>query len=540
MSNLLIAKKYANDCINNKIPSCLYIKQACKRFLSDLQRKDLIYKSKMVDHVVNFLNQLELINVNKKTPFNPEPWQIFIIANIYGLYLRGTEERKYRYIYIEIPRKNGKSFFINSLAFYHFIYDNYASVLVKANSREQAKDVDFKMLKYFTDQLDPEHEQIKIRYNSILYGSNTINVLSDNMKVMDGYNPSIIIIDEYHQATSMEGYNLMKSGIGNRENPLMFVITSAGFNVNGPCKQLRDYNLTVLDGITEDDSSFSVVYTLDKDDTIQSPNSIQKANPNIGVSVTKRFFQDEIKKAVQNPSELIGVEVKNFNVWQTTTYDKIYIEEQFLPSIFKDDIKMSDFKGLPCICAFDLGSVNDLTAVSFFFEKDKMFYFFIKYYIPQDSLGTMSNKILYSQWASNNYLTVTQGNVTDYDYVTDDLIRMRNEGYMIQSIHYDSHNSTQMSVNLTTNNFYLLPFSQTVGNFNAPTKLLKEMIMSDRVRFERNPITQWMFGNSVLKTDQINGNIKPIKQKDSLKIDGVIAAIMCVGGRKPVREIQVY
>jgi phage terminase large subunit-like protein len=540
MSNLDIAKKYATDCITGVIPACVYVKQACSRFINDLERSDLEYRENEVNKVVKFLKNLELINVDTTINFNPQPWQLFIISNIYGFFLKNSIERKYRYNYIEISRKNGKSFFINALAFYHFIYDNYASVLVKANSREQAKDVDMKILNAFSAQIDPDREQIKTRYNSIIYGNNVINVLSDNVKALDGYNPSIIVLDEYAAATSIDGYNILKSGFGARENPLMYVITTAGFNTDGPCYQLRNYNASVLASVTEDDSTFSIIYTIDDGESIQSEHAVIKANPNINISVKQRFFSDEIKKALQNPDELAGVEVKNFNRWQSSSFENKYIDEKYITKAFNNNIKLSDFINNQCIAGFDLGSTNDITAVAFLFEKDKVFNFFVKYYIPADSLGTAHNKILYQQWASKGYLTVTQGNVTDYDYVTSDLIKMRNDNFSIQSIHYDSHNATQMAVNLTTNNFYLLPFSQTVGNFNAPTKLLKEMIMSGKVNFEKNPITQWMLSNCVLKIDKINGNIKPIQQKLSLKIDGIIASIMCVGGRKPVREIQVY
>ena len=541
MSNLDIATNYANDCLSDVIPSCIYVKQAAQRFLSDLERSDIEFREEKVNHVVKFLKNLELVNVEKITAFNPEPWQVFIIANIYGFYLSGTDSRKYRYIYIEVPRKNGKSYLINALAFYHFIFDTYSSVLVNANSREQVKEIDFKMLKWFALQLDPEQEEITNYYNSITYGNNTISVLSGNIKALDGYNPSTIIIDEYHSATNMDSYNVMKSGLGSRENPLMYVITTAGFNVGGACYQLREYNTSVLSGVAIDDSSFSIIYTLDEKDSITTPNAIAKANPNLGVSVSERFFKDEITKATQNPSELIGVEVKNFNVWQKSKYSDLYIDEQFIKDAFSTPIKMGDFVEIPAICGFDLGSVNDITAIAFLFVKDGFYNFFVKYYLPQDSLGTVENKMLYEQWARAGYLNITHGNVTDYDSISSELIKLR-DTYMLQSFHYDSHNSTQLAVNLTSNGFYLIPYSQTICNFNAPTKELKRLMMSGKVRIEKNPITSWMLQNCVLKTDAINGNVKPVKVKESKKIDGVIAMLMGLGGylKNPQREMNIY
>lgn len=540
MNSLHTATQYANDCLTDKIPACTYVKKACERFLRDLERDDLEFKVEQVDKVLTFLSNLELINVEQSVDFKPEPWQVFIIANIYGFYLKGTDSRKYRYIYIEIPRKNGKSFLINSLAFYHFIYDNYASVLVNANSREQAKLVDLKMLTYFAEQLDPDEEEIKTRFNSISYGNNNINVLSGNIKALDGYNPNVIIIDEYHSATSMDSYNVMKSGLGARENPLMYVITTAGFNTAGPCYQLRDYNIGVLNGESVDDSSFSIIYTIDATDSITSEGAVAKANPNLGVSVTERFFKDEITKAVTNPNELIGVEVKNFNKWQVAKSENTYILEHYIKDAFVT-LNTSDYKDAECYIGFDLGSVDDITAVAYMFKKDGYYDFFVRYYIPADSLGTVENRLYYSQWAAGGYVTITQGNVTDYDFISSDLIKSR-ESHLIHSCHYDSHNSTQMAVNLTSNGFYLIPYSQTISSFNAPTKEFKRLIMGNKVRIQKNPVTMWMLRNAVIKRDVINGNEKPVKPTSSKKIDGVIAMLMALGGylQNPKKEISIY
>lgn len=540
MNSLHTATQYANDCLTDKIPACTYVKKACERFLRDLERDDLEFKVEQVDKVLTFLSNLELINVEQSVDFIPEPWQVFIIANIYGFYLKGTDSRKYRYIYIEIPRKNGKSFLINSLAFYHFIYDNYASVLVNANSREQAKLVDLKMLTYFAEQLDPDEEEIKTRFNSISYGNNNINVLSGNIKALDGYNPNVIIIDEYHSATSMDSYNVMKSGLGARENPLMYVITTAGFNTAGPCYQLRDYNIGVLNGESVDDSSFSIIYTIDATDSITTEGAVAKANPNLGVSVTERFFKDEITKAVTNQNELIGVEVKNFNKWQVAKSENTYILEHYIKDAFVT-LNTSDYKDAECYIGFDLGSVDDITAVAYMFKKDGYYDFFVHYYIPADSLGTVENRLYYSQWAAGGYVTITQGNVTDYDFISSDLIKSR-ESHLIHSCHYDSHNSTQMAVNLTSNGFYLIPYSQTISSFNAPTKEFKRLIMGNKVRIQKNPVTMWMLRNAVIKRDVINGNEKPVKPTSSKKIDGVIAMLMALGGylQNPKKEISIY
>ncbi|HOK59684.1 MAG TPA: terminase large subunit, partial [Candidatus Dojkabacteria bacterium] len=375
---------YVNDVLSNKIPSCQWVKKACERFHSDLNKGDYYFDENAVDDVISFIRKLKL-NTTPKKPFLLEDWQLFIIANIYGLKSKLNNRRKYKYVYIEIPRKNGKSELITALALYHFIFDELATITVSANSREQAKNVDFKKIKSFAHQLDRREKYIIPYFNSLKMNGrqNEIIVTSSDAKRLDGLNISVGIIDELHSAKDSGVYDVIKSAMGSREEPLLIVITTAGFDVDSFCYNLRNHITDILNGVTIDESQFGIIYTLDEGDDIADENNWVKANPNLGVSLSIDFIRDEVNKAQNSPSETAGVLVKNFNLWQKKSSEKSWINEAYLEKVFAP-VNIEDYRGADCMVGLDLGTNTDLTCFSICIKvQNGEYVFFTKYYLPE-------------------------------------------------------------------------------------------------------------------------------------------------------------
>lgn len=517
---------YAQRVINGDIVACQYVKLACQRYLDWMDRDDMIFIPEKVDRVVNFIGKLRHFTgkMNGK-PFVLSDFQFWIICAIFGFY-RG-DRRVIRNAYIELARKNGKSFFASAIALYMLIADgeNNAEVELVANSTKQAKIV-FQMCKNLVDGIDKKHKYFKSYRDNIRfdYTKSFLQVLSSDAGVNDGWNSLMTIIDEYHSAKDDSMYNVMKSSQGNRESPLMVVITTAGFNLFSPCYQLRRTNIEILQGVKTDDTVFAAIYTLDDGDDWQDSSNFIKANPNLGVSVNEQWLEEQITQAKNNSSLEVGVRTKNLNQWISSS--DIWINnDQLLHSTQRLDLR--NFSGLISYVGVDLAAVSDLTAVCALIPKDGLFYFKIWYYLPQSCLFNNSNAELYKKWERLGYLTITAGNVTDYDYLLADLLKLNDTVY-IEKVAYDSYNATQWAINSEAAGLPLEPFSQALWNFNRPTKELERLIKCGKVVIDDNEITRWCFSNVSLKIDY-NENVKPIKTEKQQKIDGVVAMIQALG-----------
>lgn len=541
MSNFEIATKYANEVLNGKVPACIYVKQAAARFIADCDSQLYYYSPEEVDAVIRFLNVLNLTEQYKNKKFILEPWQTFIVANIYGIRDRERYERKYRLAYIELARKNGKSQLATGLSMYHLLTDDDAQVILSANSKNQVKDVDFKKVKQFSHQIDPKEKLLVPYYNSIKMGidSELIVTASDPSK-LDGLNVSFGLIDELHEAPNGQMYNVLKSSMGSRDEPLLIVITTAGFNTESFCYQQRTYCADVLSGIKKDETQFAIIYTIDSEDDFTDPGIWEKANPNLNKSVKINFLRTEVTKATQNVSEKASVLVKHFNRWlKANTLDE-WIPLEYVNASMRD-MKITDemFRDEECIVGIDLSSVSDITAVSYLFCISGIMYFFVDYYIPEDSVNTKENLLSFKEAGLNGEINITEGNVCDYDIILRDILQ-KGEFINIKSVNYDKFNSTQFIINATEAGLTCIPFSQMPGSLNKPLKEFERLIKSDGMVIQRNSITKWMFGNVVLVVNKM-GNYSIDKSSKSKKIDGVAAMIDALGGllQNPIYNFEV-
>ena len=523
-------KEYANKVIQGEIIACNYIKLACERYLSWFERDDIYFDSNAVERVINFISKLKhFTGTHANKPFILQNWQSWIIYNIFGWKWKDTHARVIKNVYIEIARKNGKSAFASAIALYCMIADNEANAEVEliANSRKQAG-ICFKMCSNFVETLtnNKKTKYFKLYRDKIDFTptKSFLQILSSDVNNNDGWNSSTFICDEYHSHPSSAMYDVMKSSQGMRQQPLAITITTAGFNLFSPCYEMRKTNIEILQNLKEDDTQFTAIYTLDEDDNWEDEKCWLKANPNLNITVKQQYLREQVQQAKNNTSMVVSTKTKNFNLWLQSS--SVWIENELLNNISKK-LNFEDFNGCVCNVGVDLASVSDLTAVSYYIQQNDKHYFITNYYLPQDVINNHPNNILYKQWQRQGYLTATNGNCTDYDYITQDIIKV-NKVLPINLIAYDAFNATQWALECVAQGLPLQPFSQALWNFNKPTKELERLIKSGKVILDDNPITRWCFANCVLKFDW-NENCKPIKEQPNNKIDGVIALIQSLG-----------
>ena len=520
--------QYVDNVVSGNIVVGENIRLAVQRFQNDLQRDDLQFREDIVDSAIEFISTLKhFTGKSSGQNFILEDWQAFIVANIVGWYWKDTDNRRYSSSYIEISRKQGKTALAAALCLYFLIADGEdgAEVDLAANSKEQAK-IAFSFCSTFTKQLDPKAKYLKAYRDSILLDANNskLRVFAADDSKLDGFNASFGLIDEYHSAKNSKVRDVIKSSMGMRQNPHLCTITTAGFDKTLPCYKLRSTAIDILNGLKADDSMFIAIYCLDEDDDWMDEKNWVKCSPNLDVTVTSKYIREQVQSAINNPSEEVGVKTKTLNLWCDSV--KVWLPETYIIKASKN-VEWNTLKDQPCYVGVDLASTSDLTAVSYLVVKDGLYYFKTDYYLPESALKEKPDRELYKYWKQIGLLKITEGNVTDYDYITNDLMEYSNI-VNIQKVGYDKYNSTQWAITATDLGLPLEEYPQTLGNFNKPTREMERLLLSGKAIIDNNEITRWCFKNVSLKSDY-NGNVKPNKSINAKKIDGAIAMIQALG-----------
>lgn len=521
---------YPWDVLEGKILVCENIKLACKRFMDFLDMEDRYFDVEDVERTIRFFERFRHFTgqYNNK-PFILQEWQKFMICGIYGFKWKKDGTRVTRTFILSVCRKSGKSSIISIMALKALLEENNAQVIVAANSASQAS-ILFKMASSYLKSLGGKVDKLFRRFRDRIMFDKTdssMRVVSADASRLDGLNCNFAVVDEISQAPNSDVYDVLESSMGSRQQPLMCCCTTRSNNQSGFYKELEQSGIDVLRGLKQDDSVFCMVYTLDDGDDCEDEKVWKKCSPNLGISVSEDFYRQQITKMKNNPSQTTAIMTKVFNVWTSTS--NVWIPQSYTFKVM-DKVKMDDFKDKLLYLSFDLASTSDLTCLSAMYEDNGTYYFKNWYYLPQEALKTSTNKDNYKKWQRQGFLTVTQGNVTDYDYVMNDIQKLQDNSEGIVRVSYDSWNATDFTIRLTESGFNMKPYSQSIGSMNRPTKAIERLIMEGKnIVIDKNPITLFCFENSVPKPDY-NDNIKIIKESYENKIDGVIAIIMNYGG----------
>lgn len=520
--------KYPNDVLSGKIVACNYVKLACQRYLNLLKNNGITFDGSKADKVIKFIRNLKhFTGKHNGKPFILSPWQEFIIYSIYGFY-NADGTRTVRNAYVEIGRKNGKTALVAALTLYHLIADgeSNAQVILSATSAKQAK-ICYEMASNFLKPIDLKGKYFKRYRDTIKFNAtnSSLFIVAADATRLDGYNASMFVCDELHEHKDGTVFNVLQSSVGMRSQPLGICITTAGFNTSSFCYSMRQSMLELLNGKKEDNSQFAIIFTLDEGDDYSDEKNWIKSNPNLNVTITTDYLRQQLTQAQNNSTLMTNFLTKLMNQWLRSAEQWIAMNY-----IFKAQKKW-EYKDIEEPFAYlgvDLGATSDLTAVSVLIPKDGIYYFRNYYFLPSECLNSHPNRELYRDWQRNGHLIVTNGNVTDYDSVVDELMRLNQQVNIVQ-VSFDSWNATQMVITASEQGLNLQPYSQSIASLNKPTKELARLIMSDKVVMYDNPIDRYCFENVTIKRDY-NDNERPTKDTYNNKIDGVMAMIMALGG----------
>ena len=525
------AEFYAEQVRSGAILVCEYVRLAVERYYADLDRaldEGRYFDKKAAMRAIHFIEKLKHTKGEwAGQRFRLEPWQQFVLWNIFG-WKNADGTRRFRYAYIEIARKNGKTALSAGIGLYMLFADGESrpEVYSAATVKDQAK-ICFSDAVEIVKATDLKNYLTPYR-NSIVYElkGGTMKPLSSDYGTHDGLNPSCGIIDEFHAHKDSGMFDVIKSAFGARRQPLMFVITTAGFNKSGACYAYRENVIKVLRGVNEDDSLFGIIYTLDDKSEWDDPKMWIKANPNLGVSLSADYLADQVKDAKNRPEAVRNVMTKNVDLWVDAERTWI-LDDAWQKCI--GTTAPADLKGCACWGGLDLSNVSDITAYVLLFHENDRFQLLPHFWIPEEKILEKIRKenINYDKWVAEGYVTVTPGNVIDYDFVKADILRIVAD-YDLRTSAYDRWNSSQTIIDLQNEGMECNPFGQGYGSMSAPTKEFEKLVLTGKIEHFGNPVLRWMLASTLVKTDPA-GNIKPDKEKSTQKIDGIVAAIMALG-----------
>lgn len=460
------------------------------------------------------------------------PVQAFQFASIYGFWSNGR--RVVREAVLYVPRKFSKTTSSASIAIDDLLYgDANAESYTAANSNDQAKKC-FDVIRGCLLKLDPKERRYTVNEQTIKSKRRDrtafAQCLTANAKTKDGLNASTVIMDEFSQARDNTLLTVLTTSMGVRDNPLTVIITTASDVFDGPFYEMLQGFKAVLLGEFEDDSLFVHIFEPDIDDPEDDEATWRKVHPHMDVTVGIDFYRQEYRKALRDGADaMLAFRTKLLNVY-AENQTRGWISGALARKI-SVPMPLNKIKGHPdAMVAIDLSESDDFSAVSagIYNETNHTFHFHTAYFFPSGALAGHPNEKLYRRWAEKGYLTLTDGPVIDYRVIVDYVLHL-NKAVRILSIGYDPWKSQEVINMLAASGAerVLVPVRQTYGYFTAPVESFEHGVKTGKIFINDNPINAYCFGNAVLDIDKLE-NCKPIKRKQTQKIDGVITKLMCM------------
>jgi phage terminase large subunit-like protein len=494
-----------------------------------------VYKKGFADNAVFFVNHLKHTKGKwRGMPFDLLDWQEQIIRDLFGIVRHADECRQFRRAYIELPKKNGKSELAAAVALLLTCSDlEYGGEVYGCATDRQQASIVFDVAVHMAEQFPSLKKFMKL---NIMQKRMTFTplqsfyqVLSADAHTKDGLNAHGIIFDELHAQPDRRLFDVVTSGSGlAREQPLTFIITTAGFDRHSICWEQHQKAEAVLRGAIIDPTFYPVIYSASDEDDWQSETVWRRVNPSYGVTIDPLGFRVEFENAKLNPAEENKFRRLNLNQWvkQSTRWMPMAAWDQ---CAFDVDIKQ--LAGRKCYGGLDLSSTEDMTAFVLVFppvDDDGKYVFLPFFWIPEAAMHkrVIKDHVPYDQWAAKGLLQTTEGDVVNYNFVQKKIEEL-NEVYHIQEIAFDRWGAHLIRQNLEDAGFEMVRFGQGYASMSPASKELMRLVLEKKIAHGGHPILRWHFDNIVVKSDEA-GNIKPDKSKATERIDGAIASIMAL------------
>lgn len=463
-------------------------------------------------------------------PIILEDWQKDdIIRPAFGWKLMAGDARRYSTVYVEIPRKNGKSALGACIALYLLCADREpgAEVYSAAGDREQARLV-FEPAKKMVENSPFLSKRLKGYKNSVVHekSNSFYKVISADANTKHGFNAHGIIFDELHVQPNRELYDVLTTSVGARRQPMTFIITTAGIK-DSFGEEMHNMALQIRDGILEDDSFLPVIYCADPEDDIKDLEVWKKANPGLGVIIKLNYLKKQLQKALNQPSFLNTFKQLHLNIWTGAITAWLSDNEWKIGNQGRKSEE--ELAGRDCFAALDLSATRDLTCFGLLFPwDDGSFYFHPMFWCPEDTVRWKSENenVNYQVWVDAGYIITTPGNFIDFDFIIEYILE-ECEKYNVINIAVDRWRLHQFS-RLMNEEIKLFPYGQGFRDMSPAIEHAEKILLAGRLNHYGHPVMKWMLNNLMLESDAA-GNKKPSKRKSKNKIDGMVVKLMAIG-----------
>lgn len=526
---------YSDDILSGEIKACKKHKQSIKRFIKDYEDcqkndslfyfdeellEDFYWFAKEFKHVEGVLagESIELVD-----------FQLFLSANIFCFKKKSNGARRFRKIYIQLARKNAKSQFLAIVAaFITFLGNEKQRAFIAGWTRDQSSEV-YEAVRTGIETSELLDGKWKEAYGKIEIHKNhsvVIPLSKEARKTGDGKNPSIGIVDEYHAHETDEIYDVLLSGMVARKEPLMFIITTAGFDLSRPCYKEYEYVSDILnpDKETENDDYFVMICELEKDDDIKDESNWIKANPIVATYEEGLVsIRSDLKVALERPDKMRAFLTKNMNIW-VDKKDNGYMDMSKWKKCKGEMIPLGEtsfYLGL------DMSLTTDLTSFGWVGVKDGLFYVGQHSFMPEERMKEKMavDKVRYDLWEEWGYLTLTPGETIDYKFVEDWILNfIRRNRIHVKEIGYDKWKAEHIAQDLQSEGFTVVEIPQRIAMLTLPTTGFREKVYEGKVIHDGDPLLEWAVSNAVIKMDD-QENMMISKKVSKNRIDPIASVI---------------
>lgn len=539
VSHSALAIEYAEAVASGSRSECQWVRLACKRFLTELKQwqgpdSPYYFDAAAADRVCGIVSRFPHIKgrwARNKEKLRLEPWQCFILCNVFGWKARDSGMRRFRIAYIEVPRKNAKSTIASAVGLYMLACDGEpgAHVVVAANTLQQAR-----LLFNDAQHMARQEKGFQNRFGIEVFAHTVVQTqtaskfeaIAAEAGSLDGLNLHCILVDEVHAHGNRALWDVLETATGSRTQPLIWATTTAGMNRASICYELHSHLKEVLRGAVEDDVFFGMIYTRDDGDDPWLEATWRKCNPNYNISVFDSSIRPEAKRAQVMPSAQPAFLTKHCNIWVNAP--SAWMPVGAWERCEDRTLYVEDFAREACYVGIDLAIRSDIAALMLAFPPVGMrdyWAVFGKFYLPEDTVNRSENTH-YQGWEAAGRLVATEGNVTDFHAILGDLEDICSR-FPVLEIAIDPYASGPLIVDIERAGLPKpVEVRQSAANLSPAMLEMEGLILSRRMRHDGDPVLAWMASN--VKVVRSGDLMKPAKPAEDKKIDGIVALLMCV------------